>query len=297
MSSDSGRNWFQDDSGLERIEPFAQNLLENRNATIGLVILVPIILVTLVSPLLPLASPTEMHSGVKYSGPSTNHILGTDHLGRDLLSRVFLGGRTSLFLGIASVAFAMVLGIPIGLLTGYYGGYLDEFIMRFLDVIMSTPTLLMALLIIFTLGGNIWGAILAIGIVFAPRIARVVRSGTLSVKNQEFILAAEARGESDGYLLFMEILPNILSPIIVEGSIRIGYAILIGASLSFLGLGAQPPVPDWGFMVAEARNHIWRTPWYLLWPSIALGATVMGFNLLGDGLSDILDFESGGSFE
>jgi peptide/nickel transport system permease protein len=235
--------------------------------------------------------PTATDPVNSLQGPSSEYLFGTDHVGRDLLSRVMLGGRISIALGVSAVTLALVLGVPTGLSAGYLGGDVDEFLMRAMDVLMSFPSLLLALLLIVALGAGVANAALAIGIVYAPRVARVVRSSTLSVKNEEFVMAAEARGESNLYVMFKEILPNVLAPIVVEGSIRVGFAILIGASLSFLGLGAQPPTPAWGVMIAESRSYIYQTPYYLLWPSLALGLTVMGFNLLGDGLRDALDTE------
>lgn len=153
----------------------------------------------------------------------------------------------------------------------------------------SLMALLLGILLLTLLPPSVFNVIIAVGIVYTPRIARVVRSGTLSVKREAFVKAAQSRGESDSYILFREILPNVMPPIIVEGSVRIGFAILIGASLSFLGLGAQPPYPDWGFMVSTAREHIYQTPWFLLWPSLALAVTILSINILGDGLRDVLD--------
>jgi peptide/nickel transport system permease protein len=258
---------------------------------IGVAILVPIIVVTIIGPVVVPHDPTETNTVNKYASPSAEHPLGTDNLGRDIFSRVLLGGRVSLTIGLLSAGLALSLGVPIGLASGYLGGRADEAIMRLMDVLLSFPTLLLALMVITVLSGSLVNAILAVGIVYAPRIARVVRGSTLSVKNEEYVLAAQARGESSIYIMFNEVLPNIMGPIIVEGSIRVGYAILIATSLSFLGLGAQPPTPDWGYMIASAFNYIYNTPWFLLGPSVALGLTVIGFNLLGDGLRDVMSVE------
>jgi peptide/nickel transport system permease protein len=192
-------------------------------------------------------------------------------------------------MGFASIGLALSLGVPAGLAAGFYGGKVDEVMMRTLDILMSFPTLLLALMVLTALGSNVVNAILAVGFVYSPRIARVVRGSTLSVKNEEFIEGAKARGESGPYIMVKEILPNVAAPIVVEGSIRIGYAIIVAASLSFLGLGAQPPTPDWGLMISQSRNLLYDTVWYLVWPSLFLGSTVMGLNLLGDGLRDVLD--------
>lgn len=281
LKSKLDRSWLMD-------------LRNNQKVVIAVFLLTPVVFGSLFGPFIVPHDPTQTHLLHKLEGPSATFPLGTDYLGRDLLSRVMLGGRVSLLLGVSATALGLVLGVPIGLTAGYAGGRIDEVIMRVMDALMSFPSLLLALLILTTLSSSIWNAIMAIGIVYAPRIARVVRGSTLSVKEEEYVQAAKARGESDLYIMFGEIFPNILSPIIVEGSIRVGFAILVGTSLSFLGLGAQPPTPDWGYMIAQARSHIYDSFWYLLWPSIALGMTVIGFNLLGDGLRDVLDPQTGG---
>ena len=200
---------------------------------------------------------------------------------------MLLGGRTSLVLGLGAVALALGIGVPTGLVAGYAGGRTDDVAMRITDVFLSFPSLLMALLIITGLGAGLGHAIVAIGIANAPGIARVVRGATLSVKNEEFVLAARARGESAAYTMFGEVFPNVLPPVIVEATIRVGFAILTGASLSFLGLGVQPPQADWGLMIREAREYIFLSAWPLVAPGIALGATIIGFNLFGDGLGDV----------
>lgn len=270
--------------------------LVNRKVIVGLALLSPLALGSVIGPVIVPHDPNSTFVAHQLEGPSAQFLLGTDHLGRDLLSRVMLGGRVSLFLGTLATGLGLILGIPIGLISGYIGGQVDEAIMRLMDALMSFPSLLLALLILTTLSSSIWNAIAAIGIVYAPRIARIVRGSTLSAKQQEYVQAAEARGESSLYIMFGEIFPNITAPIVVEASIRVGFAILVGTSLSFLGLGAQPPTPDWGYMIAEARNHLYSSFWYLLWPSVALGMTVTGFNLLGDGLRDQLNLQSGGEY-
>jgi peptide/nickel transport system permease protein len=245
-------------------------------------------LLSLLGPYIAPFDPTATHPQSTYLAPSGRYLFGTDHLGRDLFSRTLIGGRTTLLLGVGSTLLALLFGIPIGLLAGIKGGYVDEAVMRLMDVLMSFPTLLLALILLTALPSNVWTAILAISVVFIPKISRVVRSSTLSIKNEEYIQAARVRGESDTYIMFREIFPNIIPPIAVESTIRVGYAIIIGASLSFLGLGAQPPAPDWGYMIAQSQGHIWQTPWFLIWPSLFLGVTIFSFNVLGDGLRDEL---------
>jgi peptide/nickel transport system permease protein len=261
---------------------------QNTSLAIGSTILTFAILVSLFGPLISPQATTEQNILARLQGPSVKYFLGTDQYGRDLLSRTLLGGRTSLILGVGAVSLGLLIGIPIGLLTGYFKGKTDEIIMRFMDTLLSFPSLLMALLIITALGASMSHAMLAIGIANCPGISRIVRSATLSVRSEEFVLAAEARGESHFYIMFSEIFPNILPPIIIEATIRIGFAILIGASLSFLGLGVQPPLADWGLMIRDSREYLFLSSWPLICPGVALGMTIVGFNLFGDGLRDVI---------
>ena len=279
----------QTESEGPSIPPIVYELLGNRRVVIGLALLFPMVIMAIFGDLLAPHDPTATHVDQRYDSPGGEFLLGTDHLGRDIFSRIIVGARTTLLLGFGSVGLALAAGVPIGLLAGYTGGRTDELLMRSMDIIMSIPTLLLGLLILVVLSSNVVNVILAIGIVYAPRIARVTRSATLSVSEESYVLAAQARGESRTHILFREILPNVTSPIIVEGSVRVGYAIMIGTSLSFLGLGTGPPTPDWGFMIAEAREHMFQTMWFLIWPSLALLITVMSTNILGDGLRDVLD--------
>ncbi len=271
------------------VKSTAGRATRTRNVLVGLGILVPMVLLILIGPELTQHSIRGTEVLDRYQGPSSEYWLGTDHHGRDLFTRTLAGGRISLLMGTSAVTMALALGVPIGLYSGFKGGKIDEVVMRTMDILMSFPTLILALLIIAGLGTNLWNAVLAVGIVYTPRIARVVRGETISIVNEEFVDAAKVRNESDSYIIFREILPNITGPIIVEASIRIGYAILVLAGLSFLGLGAQPPTPDWGYMVAEARGHMYQTSWFLLAPSIAITLTIVGLNVLGDGLRDVFD--------
>lgn len=279
----------QTESGGTRLPPIVWKMLQNRRITIGLVMLFPMIVMAIFGDLIAPHDPVATDVGQRYDGPGGEYILGTDDLGRDLLSRIIVGARPTLLIGFGSVALAIALGVPIGLAAGYAKGRTDEFLMRLMDIVMSIPTLLLGLLILAVLSSNLINLILAIGIVYAPPIARVTRSATLSVSQESYVLAARARGESNFHILFREILPNVTSPIIVEGSVRIGYAIMVGTSLSFLGLGTQPPTADWGYMISSAREHIFHTAWFLVWPSLVLLVTVMATNFIGDGLRDVLD--------
>ncbi len=224
-----------------------------------------------------------------FKAPSGVHWFGTDEFGRDVFRRVIWGTRFVLYVGVTSVALGLLIGVPLGMLSGYWGGWRDEVLMRINDTFLSFPSIMLALLVIAGLGSNIFNAILAIAITFVPRISRVMRSCVISLKNEHFVIAARARGESDFYIVFREILPNTIGPITVEGGVRISYAIMLGASLSFLGMGAQQPQPDWGLLIFEARHQIFLAPWTLIFPSAALIALILCFNVLGDGLREHFD--------
>jgi peptide/nickel transport system permease protein len=230
----------------------------------------------------------QFHRKDALQGPSPAYWFGTDRYGRDVFSRVLVGSRTTVTMALAGTLLGLVGGVLIGVVSGYVGGRLDEILMRAMDVVMSFPSLLLALLVVAMLGASTVNAVLSIGAVFVPRVARVVRSAALALRSAEFIEAAEVRGERAPYILFRELLPNLWPPIIVEGSIRMSYAVLLSVSLSYLGLGAQPPTPDWGLMVAKERAFLMLAPWAVLFPAGAIVALIMGVNLLGDGLRDRL---------
>ncbi len=225
----------------------------------------------------------------RYKPPGAQHWFGTDQMGRDLFSRVMVGARATILLSLLATALAMVLGSVIGTASSYLGGKIDELIMRTVDAVMSIPSLLFALLIVSTLGQSSLNAVLAIAITFIPGMVRIARSVALAVRQQDYISAAIARGESAPYIILREMLPNIVAPIIVEATIRVAFAIMLFATLSFLGLGAQPPQPEWGLMVSEARAYFFNAPWMMLIPGLAIALVAIGFNLLGDGLRDALN--------
>ena len=225
----------------------------------------------------------------RFKPPSALHWFGTDDYGRDVLSRALYGARLSLFIGFGATLISLLFGVPLGLIAGYKRGQVDEWLMRGVDVLMSFPPIMLGLLVLAATTPSLWKAVIAVGIVYVPVLVRITRSVTLDLVNEEFIQAAHARGESMFYILISEILPNAWPPIIVEASLRITFAILLGAALSFVGMGAQPPSSDWGLMISEARPFIDRAPWIALGPGLAMCVTVIGINLLGDGLREALD--------
>ena len=231
----------------------------------------------------------EMQIMARLKPPSLAHWFGTDDYGRDVLSRTLIGARLSLTMGLGATAFCLAIGVPIGLYAGYQRGRTDEIVMRTMDVLLSFPPILLGLLVLAVTTPALWKTVLAVGAVYVPAIVRLTRGVTMELAQEEFILAARARGDGPVYILLREILPNAWPPIAVEGSLRITFAILLGAALSFLGMGAQPPSSDWGLMISEARAFVDRAPWIALAPGIAMCITVVGVNLLGDGLRQVFD--------
>jgi peptide/nickel transport system permease protein len=221
--------------------------------------------------------------------PSGEHWLGTDEFGRDILSRVMYGARLSLWVGFSSVVGSVIAGVILGILAGYYGRWLDIIISRIFDIMLAFPSILLAIAIVAMLGPSLENALVAIALVNVPIFGRLIRSRVLSLKEEEYIEAARSIGMRDSRILFQHILPNSLAPIIVQGTLSIATAILDAAALGFLGLGAQPPEPEWGRMLADARNHIQDAPWTEIFPGLCIMLTVLGFNLIGDGLRDALD--------
>jgi len=225
----------------------------------------------------------------RFEPPSATYWLGTDDYGRDVLSRLLMGARLSLAMGFGATLFSIALGVPIGLTAGYFRGAVDEILMRCADVLMAIPAIMLGLLVLAVTPPALWKTMLAVGLVYAPLIARVARSVTLGIATADFVQAARACAEGSASILFREILPNAWPPLIVEASLRVTYAILLGSALSFLGLGAQPPSSDWGLMIAEARQFIDRAPWIALAPGFAMCLLIIGINLSGDGLRERLD--------
>jgi peptide/nickel transport system permease protein len=210
-------------------------------------------------------------------------------MGRDILSRIIYGSRISLQVGLFSIGIALVTGVFLGLIAGYYGGVLDMLIMRIMDIMLAFPAILLAIAIVAILGPQLRNAMLAIGVINIPRFARIIRSSTISIKESEYIAAARMMGANDFRIIFHHLLPNAMAPLIVQTTLSIATAILEAAALSFLGLGAQPPTPEWGAMLSDARSSLQRAPWVATFPGLAIIFGVLGFNLMGDGLRDALD--------
>jgi peptide/nickel transport system permease protein len=256
---------------------------------IGGAIVIAMVLIALLAPALVRYPPTEFHVKDRLTSPSAAYWFGTDEFGRDVYSRVVIGTRLSILIGLVAMAVCMGAGTPLGLLAGYVGGRTDEVMMRALDILMSFPSIIFGMLILTVTSPGPFKTAIAVGVVYAPTIARIARSVTLSIKEEDYVAAARSRGESHLYILFGEILPNTWAPLTVEASLRVTFAILAAAALSFLGLGAQPPETDWGLTIAEARKFMTSAPWIALFPGAAMCLTVVGLNLLGDGLRDALD--------
>lgn len=280
-----------------------QRFFRRRSALVGLAILVLLILVAIFAPVLAPYDPEQVLIGVepvrKRQAPCIHllgcpadqpqHLMGIDGNVRDQFSRVLYGSQLSLIIGFSTVTFAILIGATLGGVAGFIGGWLDDTIMRLMDVLLAFPSLLLAIAIVAVLGPGLINALLAIGIVSIPAYARVVRASVLVVKEMDYVAASRALGATPLHLLFGRILPNALTPLIVQGTLGIASAILDAAALSFLGLGAQPPTPEWGSMLGAERNQVFTAPHLVFYPGLAIMLTVLAFNLLGDGLRDALD--------
>ena len=273
----------------ERYGRFARKFRRNRKAMIGLGLVTVLVVTALFAPFIAPYPVQETNIPERSQAPSLDHPFGTDNIGRDIFSRVVMGSRISLYVGFGSIAAALLVGTTIGVVSGYYGGLIDEALMRVMDAIMSFPAILLALTVVVVIGPDLNNVVVTLAFVYTPYIARVGRSAALSASNEPYVEAAVARGEGNGYIVFREVLPNCLAPLLVQGSINIAFAMLLEASLSFLGLGAQPPTPSWGLMINIGRGFMQQAPWMILFPGLAIALAVVGFNMLGDGLRDVLD--------
>ena len=262
----------------------------NFKGLIGIVLVILVVLIAIFAPLLiPPEYATRMDMRARLAPPNFNHWFGTDQLGRDLFYRVMLGARTSINIAASAVLMSLIIGLPLGLISGYFGGRTDNILMRLVDTLLSFPALLLALTISAVLGPNLQNTILAIGIAFTPYLARLIRGEALRVSQMPYVEAARSSGATNTRLIVGHVLPNIMPVVIVQATISLAFAILAEAGLSFLGLGTQPPEASWGLMIQASRDYLDRAPWTALVPGTAVALTVLGLNMFGDVLRDVLD--------
>lgn len=274
---------------------FVKHFKKNKSAVLGFFIALMLVAFALFSPFIATHLPNVQDLEARLippfwnEGGSMSHLLGTDDFGRDLFSRIVYGARISIMVGTISVSISLVFGLLMGVFAGYYGKWVDAFIMRVVDMMLSIPAILLAIVIVSILGPSLYNAMIAIGIVGIPTYARIVRGSVLAEKEKEYVIASRVNGSSNLRLMFKVILPNCTTPIIVQATMGFASAVLEAAGLSFLGLGAQPPTPEWGAMLADSLQFITTAPWMIFYPGLAIFLTVLGFNLMGDGLMDVLD--------
>jgi peptide/nickel transport system permease protein len=277
------RSWFL------RVASLAREILRNRLSLVGVVIVILQLGCAVFAPAIVGYDPNHIDYRAMLQPPSAIHLLGTDDLGRDIFSRVMYGARLSLMVSTFSVGLALMFGVPLGLASGYVGTWVDEILMRLLDSVMALPSLVLALTIAAVLGPSLTNATIAIAIVYVPTFTRLVRGQVMSLKHSEFVTAAHSVGVPTWLVLCRHILPNVINPVIVQATLGVGFAIITESSLSFIGLGAQPPTSTWGSMVQVGFQYLELAPWYVLAPATMIFLTVLGFNMLGDGLRDALD--------
>jgi peptide/nickel transport system permease protein len=266
-----------------------QRLVRSKSAIIGSIIILILVGIAVGADVVAPFDPIRQNFRIQLQPPSLDHLLGTDEFGRDIFSRIVFGSRWALLAGILADSIALVVGVVIGMVGGFYGGRVDAAIVWLTDVMLAFPYLLLAMIVVAIFGPGLVNAMIAIGIVYVPQYARLVRGTVLSLKEKEFVEAARSIGLQPYRIMFRHILPNCVAPIIVMATLAIGWAIVATAGLSFLGLGAQPPTPEWGAMLAGGRNYMLSAWWIATFPGLAIVLTVIGFNLLGDGLRDTLD--------
>ncbi|WP_457582349.1 ABC transporter permease subunit [Ensifer canadensis] len=284
-----------DPSRRARLAEFWYYFSENRGAVIGLVFFLFLVLLAIFAPIIAPHDPTAQYRDavlippVWQEGGRAEFLLGTDAVGRDMLSRLIYGTQFSLFVGVIVTTLSLVGGIFIGVIAGYFRGWVDTVIMRVMDIILAFPSLLLALVLVAVLGPGLTNAMIAIALVFQPHFVRLTRAAVMSEKSRDYVIAAKVAGAGHGRLMFKTILPNCMAPLIVQATLSFSSAILDAAALGFLGMGAQPPTPEWGTMLAEAREFIQSKWWVVTLPGVAILITVLAINLMGDGLRDALD--------
>ena len=271
----------------------ALRLLRRRTAVLGLVVLLGLLGASSLAPILLPRDPNEADFSQVLQPPSLTHLLGTDHLGRDILTRIAYGGRVSFLIGVLAVSLAVAGGVPIGLISGYFGGAVDLVVQRFVDLLLAFPGFLLALTMVAVLGVGVTNVVVSVAVASMPGYVRLVRGIALSVREQAFVEAARALGASDARILIRHVLPNSLAPVIVQSTLELGTAILVAAGLGFLGLGVRPPTPEWGTMLGEGQTYLLSFWFIATFPGLAIFLAVMSFNLLGDGLRDALDPRTG----
>ncbi|TRZ67740.1 MAG: ABC transporter permease [Methanothrix sp.] len=274
---------------VEKCLPSASVLKKSPTAIVGIVIILTVAILAAFAPWVSPYGPTDTNLYSRMEPPSTKHLLGTDNFGRDLLSRIICGSRVSLQVGIISVAIGMISGVAFGLMAGYSGGILEVLIMRFMDLLLSFPGILLAIAVVATIGPGLVQVMIAVGIASIPGFARVTHGKVLSIKQMDYVEAARGLGASGAGIMVRHILPNALTPIIVLATLNIAGAIIMEAALSFLGIGVQPPSPTWGIILSDGRRSMQTAPWISTFSGLAIMFTVLGFNLFGDGLRDIMD--------
>ena len=275
--------------GLRRLRDTWQRFRRHRTALAGLVLLASLLVLALAAPLLTSQNPERQNLSQALRPISPAHPLGTDHLGRDMLARLLYGGRLSLLIGFLAVGLGVAVGVPLGAISGFQGGLADLVIQRFADILLSFPGFLLALSLVAILGVGLQNVIISVGISAVPSFIRLVRGSVLSIREQVYVLAAHAIGQRRTLIIFRHVLPNAMAPVIVQATLSLGFAILVAAGLGFLGLGVQPPIPEWGTMLGEGRQYIFRAPGLTTYPGLVIFLAVLGFNLFGDGLRDALD--------
>ncbi len=272
-----------------------QRLLENKGAIISLVLLTIWVLLAVLAPFLPIYPPEQVFEGMQlqtpvwHTGGSKQFFMGTDDLGRDLLSRLIFGSQVSLGFGFLNVVASVLIGGALGLTAGYFGGWWDRTVLRIVDILMALPSLLLAIVVVAVLGPSLWNALWAVTLVALPGFIRITRASVLAEREKEYVQAARAFGASDTRQMLVTILPNCMAPLIVQASLGFSDGILNMAALGFLGLGAQPPTPEWGVMLADSKAYMETAGWLVMWPGLCILSVVLAFNLLGDGLRDAFD--------
>ena len=264
-------------------------LKRNKITIIGMILAIVIVFIAIFAPFLTTFDPLKQNVKQRLKAPDEINILGTDLYGRDIFARILYGSRNSLLIALLSVGFAMIIGVTFGLIAGYYGGKIDAVISMVINLLMSFPSIVLAILIVAVMGTGFWKVIIAIAVTLTPRFARLSRAPVMSIREQEYILAVKALGQFDSLIIFLHVLPNILGELIVVATLWMSTAVLGEAGLSFLGLGITPPMPSWGSMINEGVQYIVLFPWYSIFPGIAIFLMVIAFNLLGDGLRDVID--------